>query len=541
MNASDRGYSPARRRLLGAALAWAATGPLALARADQGGSRLWLDAAGRPMPGARAALALLADAASHGLDPDDYGGAAIARAIEHDGATPAAAEAADQALTRAFERYLNHLHRGRIDPRALHNNFRFGRPDAFDAAQVLRVALERQDPAAAVAAAVPPIPLYQRLREALARYRALGLPAAWEASLPPLPRPEHLRGAGVGRSKLEPGQRWSGLERLAQRLRLLGDLDPGQGLPAAPEEGAPRYEGALVEAVRRFQERHGLASDGVIGVGTLAQLEVAPPARVRQIELALERLRWTPLLQARRMIAINLPEFMLRAYEVRDDGRIEVSLESRVVVGKALDTRTPVFDEDMRFIEFSPYWNVPPSIARHELIPKIRRDPGYFARMGFEFVQPGGSVVTGLSASMLDAVLKGTARIRQRPGPENALGDIKFVFPNRDNIYLHHTPAVQLFGRERRDYSHGCIRVEQPVELAEFVLRETPGWDRERIEAAMQRGESSTLRLAQPVPVLISYGTTWIKSGRIYFFNDIYGHDRVLDAALRQRTRARPD
>ena len=541
MKASDMGHRPARRRLLRTVLAWAVTGPLALSWADEGSSRLWLDAAGRPLPSARAALALLADAASHGLDPDDYGGAVIARAIEHDGAAPGAAEAADQALTRAFERYLQHLHRGRIDPHALHHDFRVGRPDPFDAARALRIALERQDPAAAVAAAVPPIPLYQRLREALARYRALGRPEAWAAPLPPLPRPERPRGPGARGSKLEPGQRWDGLERLSQRLRLLGDLDPGQLLPVEPAGLAPRYDGALVEAVRRFQERHGLAPDGVIGAGTLAQLEVAPPARVRQIELALERLRWTPLLQARRMIAINLPEFMLRAYEVRDDGQIEVRLESRVVVGKALDTRTPVFDEDMRFIEFSPYWNVPPSIARRELIPKIRREPGYFARMGFEFVQPDGRVETGLSPALLDAVMKGRARLRQRPGPENALGDIKFVFPNRDNIYLHHTPAVQLFGRERRDYSHGCIRVEQPVELAEFVLRETPGWSRERIEAAMQRGESSTLRLAQAVPVLISYGTTWVKSDQIYFFNDIYGHDRVLDAALRQRSRARPD
>ena len=293
--------------------------------------------------------------------------------------------------------------------------------------------------------------------------------------------------------------------------------------------------------MRRFQGRHGLDQDGVVGAGTLAQLEVAPPARARQIELALERLRWTPLLQARRMIVINLPEFMLRAYEVHGDGSIEVRLESRVVVGKALDTRTPVFDEDMRFIEFSPYWNVPPSIARHETIPRIRREPDYFGRMGFEFVHPDGRVDTSLAPALLDAVMAGAARIRQRPGPENALGDIKFVFPNRSNIYLHHTPAVQLFGRGRRDYSHGCIRVEKPVELAEFVLQGMPGWDRERIETEMQRGESRTLRLAQAVPVLISYGTTVVKGDQTYFFDDIYGHDRVLDAALRQRAPARPD
>jgi murein L,D-transpeptidase YcbB/YkuD len=239
------------------------------------------------------------------------------------------------------------------------------------------------------------------------------------------------------------------------------------------------------------------------------------------------------------MVVVNLPEFVLRAYEVAADGRVHLALESRVVVGRALDTRTPLFDEDMRFIEFSPYWNIPPSIARSETVPKLRRDPGYFDRMGLEFVRPDGSVERGLSSAHLDAVLAGRMRIRQRPGEHNALGDIKFVFPNSDNIYLHHTPAVDLFGRARRDYSHGCIRVEKPVELAEFVLKGMPGWDRARIESAMTLGKSNTLRLAEPVPVLLSYGTTLVKGDQIFFFNDIYGHDRVLAQALQQRSRRR--
>ena len=174
-------------------------------------------------------------------------------------------------------------------------------------------------------------------------------------------------------------------------------------------------------------------------------------------------------MQGPRMVVINIPEFVLRAYEV-SEGRIRVRLEMKVIVGKMLDTRTPLFDEDMRFIEFSPFWNVPPSIARDEVVPRLRRDPAYFERQGFEFVAPDGRVGAPLSAATLNAVLAGQLRIRQRPGPQNALGDIKFVFPNRSNIYLHHTPATQLFERERRDFSHGCIRIEQPVELAKFVL-----------------------------------------------------------------------
>jgi murein L,D-transpeptidase YcbB/YkuD len=250
--------------------------------------------------------------------------------------------------------------------------------------------------------------------------------------------------------------------------------------------------------------------------------------------LTLERLRWTPLLQGRRMIVVNVPEFVLRAYEV-SDGRVDVQLAMKVIVGKAMDTRTPLFDEDMRAIEFSPYWNVPPSIARAEVVPRLRRDPGYFAQQGFEFVTAGGAVVNELSAAHLDAVVRSGWRIRQRPGARNALGGIKFVFPNRNNIYLHHTPAESLFGRDRRDFSHGCIRVEQPLALARFVLQGEPGWTEERIRAAMETGESSTLRLSQPVPVLIAYSTVIVKGGRVFFYADIYGHDRALDRALRTR------
>ena len=270
----------------------------------------------------------------------------------------------------------------------------------------------------------------------------------------------------------------------------------------------------------------------MIGKGTLDALAVSPAARAHQIALAMERLRWTPLLRGPRMIVVNIPEFMLRAYEVQD-GRVSLQLAMKVIVGKALDTRTPLFDEDMRFIEFSPYWNIPPSIARSETIPRLRRDPGYLQQQGMEFVGANGQVHTTLAAEHLDAV------------PKNALGDIKFVFPNNNHIYLHHTPAPLLFQRDRRDFSHGCIRIEDPVALARFVLHNDPAWPEPRIREAMARGQSATLRLADPLPVVIAYSTAIVKQGKPHFFADLYGQDKLLDRALRQqseqrRLRARP-
>lgn len=491
---------------------------------------LWFSG-GRPDPQARQAVELLAAAATHGLEPQDYNAKELLQSVNQasQGATPEPATIAriEPALTAAMERYLADLHTGRIDPQRIHLNFDSPRLDKFDPQIYLRDAVAQQRLALAAQEAAPRLPLYEQLRKALAHYRALGDHPAWGQPLPPLPGAR--RGEG---GKLQPGQAYAGVDLLAQRLAAVDDLAPNLPLPA-------RYEGALVEAVKAFQQRHGESADGVIGKATLAQLQVTPVARVRQIELMLERLRWTPLMQGPRMIVINIPEFKLRAYEVQD-GRIIVRQEMKVIVGKALDKRTPLFDENMRFIEFSPYWNVPPSIARAEIVPRLRRDPGYLAREGMEFVSSDGAVDRAPTAAKLGAVLAGQSRIRQRPGPKNALGDIKFVFPNRDNIYLHHTPATQLFGRDRRDFSHGCIRVEQPVALAKFVLQGMPEWTEDRIRQAMSRGESATLRLTEQVPVLIAYGTTLVKEGRVYFFDDIYGLDRVLNAALRQPARIQP-
>lgn len=472
---------------------------------------------------ARTALALLADAPSHGLDPLNYAVPALHRALE---ASPVPDARTDQALALAMQRYLADLRDGRLGPEQRARHGAALRHPPFDTAGALRAALALQDLPQAVQRAVPALPQYQRLREALARYRALAGHAAWQQPLPALPRARD-RAA----SALDPGQPWAGLALLSARLQALGDAPAD--LPPAAHYDAPR-----VAAVQAFQRRHGLLADGVLGRATWAALQVAPEARVRQLELALERLRWTPLLTGPRMIVVNIPEFVLRAYEVQGDRIVRVAAEMKVIVGQSLDTRTPLIHEDLRRIEFQPYWNVPASIARKELVPRLRRDPGHWVREGFEFVGRDGAADPVLDEAKLQAVLAGQLRIRQRPGPRNALGDIKFVFPNRDAIYLHHTPAVGLFERARRDFSHGCIRVEQPVALAAFALQGLPGWDEARIRAAMAaETPPRTLALAQPIPVVIAYGTALVKEQKVHFFEDLYGHDRALDAALRQRPR----
>lgn len=487
------------------------------------GATTWL-VDGRPAPAAQQAVNLLSAAATEGLQSEDYQAAWLAQAVAVAAQGPAlGADAAlqlEDALTTAVQSYLSDLRSGRIDPRQIHQNYT---PTALPITETTTAVQEAIAPPAladAVRTATPQVPLYASLRSELARYRALGNPAAWDTPLPPLP----------GR-KLEPGQAWTGLAQLTQRLVVLGDLPPDAQAPAL-------YDDALQNGVKAFQERHALASDGVMGKGTLDALAVSPAARTHQIALAMERLRWTPLLRGPRMIVVNIPEFMLRAYEVQD-GRVSLQLAMKVIVGKALDTRTPLFDEDMRFIEFSPYWNIPPSIARSETIPRLRRDPAYLQQQGMEFVGANGQVHTTLAAEHLDAVLSGQMRIRQRPGPKNALGDIKFVFPNNNNIYLHHTPAPLLFQRDRRDFSHGCIRIEDPVALAQFVLRNDPAWPEPRIREAMTRGQSATLRLAEPIPVVIAYSTAIVKQGKPHFFADLYGQDKLLDRALRQQSEQR--
>jgi murein L,D-transpeptidase YcbB/YkuD len=286
-----------------------------------------------------------------------------------------------------------------------------------------------------------------------------------------------------------------------------------------------------VTAVRRFQARHGLEPDGRLGKGTIAQLNTPLSDRVRQLELALERWRRLPYDPSRREIVLNIPEFRLRAF---DTGH-QPALEMKIVVGRARKLKTPVLSSKIDTVLFRPHWNVPISIQRNELVGDIKRDPEYISKNNFELVTPQDIVVAQDTAGdkLLAQLRSGNLRLRQRPGPKNALGLVKFVFPNEYNVYMHDTPAKSLFARARRDFSHGCIRLEKATDLAEWVLREESGWTRERIEAAMQGTESTSVKLKHPIPVRTMYVTAVVlENGEVHFFEDIYGEDAALEKEL---------
>lgn len=295
----------------------------------------------------------------------------------------------------------------------------------------------------------------------------------------------------------------------------------------------------MVEAVEHFQARHGLTADGKLDQQTIRALNVPLAQRVRQLEDALERWRWLPPSFPQPPIVVNIPEFVLRVIGPNN----KVVLAMKVVVGKAVRTETPVFAADMRFIVFRPYWNVPTSILRKEIIRSVTRNRDYIAANGYQVTDQSGRVVTScrISDGELAELRAGALKVRQKPGSKNALGLIKFLFPNEHDVYLHSTPATQLFSRARRDFSHGCIRVQEPVDLAVWLLRDQTTdqqqpWTAEAVREAMESGPNNRwVNLATPAPVLILYVTAVVEEdGSVHFFDDIYGHDRSLEAELAQ-------
>lgn len=483
-------------------------------------SPMWLDAAGTPTPAAREALSLLAHAAEDGLDPDDYAATSLAqRSSALASAPPAEAAAWDHALTLAMLRFLRELHGGRVDPHAL--GFRVRRaPAATDLPQRLRDAAASGRLTALAQSLRPAFAEYGLLRGALARYRAL----ADSPEVQQWPAWQPIRA-------VDPGSDLAQAPLLRARLVAFGDL------PADAPPATTRYDDVLVNGVKHFQGRHGLEADGVLGRATQRALAVPPAERVRQLEWAMERLRWLAPLDSERFIAINIPMYRLWAV----DRTASPPLTMNVVVGRALNTRTPVLHGAVSQVIFRPYWNVPRSILLKEILPKQQRQPGYLASEDLEIVQGGGDDARPVAATAdnIELLREGRLRLRQRPGDKNSLGRVKFVFPNDADVYLHDTPARKLFERARRDFSHGCVRVEQPMLLAEWVLSREGGWTRERIDQTADGPPSQRVAIRQPIPVVLFYMTAMVMpdDGSVHFVEDVYGHDARLQRALAARRR----
>jgi murein L,D-transpeptidase YcbB/YkuD len=463
-------------------------------------------------PQATAVIDLLKNADAKGLDPEDYDGS---RWTDRETRLQSESDLAqfDASLTIAAMRYISDLHFGRANPGLFHTEFDL--KDDVDLPSFLRQRLlPSTDVKTVIRGIEPPYEGYNETQQALQQYVAL----AKEEQPEPLPIPQ---------KPVEPGSQYPAVMQLAQLLRRTGDLPSDWTLPADPNA----YTGSLVDAVKHFQGRHGLDQDGRLGKGTVAELNTPMSQRVRQLRLTLERWRWVPHSFPRPPIVVNIPEFQLRAL----DDTYSTKLAMRVVVGKAYNHQTPAFAGNMKQVVFRPYWNVPPSIQRAELVPKLDRDPTYLAKNNLEVVTQQDTVVTNgaVDAATLAQLHSGKLRIRQTPGPKNSLGLVKFLFPNQYDVYLHDTPATELFSRSRRDFSHGCVRLEKPRDLAAWVLQDQLKWTPDHIAETMNGTDTVTVTLPRPIPVLIVYGTAVIvQNGDVHFFDDIYALDAKLDQEL---------
>jgi L,D-transpeptidase YcbB len=468
---------------------------------------------GQVTPQALQLITILDFANQKGLDSQDYDGTKWPDRVKAlqapGGATESALVKLDVALTVSAIRYSIDLHMGKVDPKTLHKDFDPDREKHDPGEFLWKNVVNASDLKAVFAQIEPPYPGYQRALVALQKYLQLSR----EEVPDPLPQVKKA---------VAPGQEYEAVGKLVKRLQFLGDLPASVSVP---ENNT--YSGAVVEGVKKFQARHGLEAQGKLGPQTISELNRPLSERVEALRLTLERWRWVPHNFSQPPVVVNIPEFLLRAYD--EPGK--PSLIMPVVVGRAMRTETPVLEEDMKYVVFWPYWNVPPSILRGEIVPKLAKDTAYLQKNNYEVTTYSGQVVTDgvVSDDVLAQLRAGKLMVRQKPGPKNALGLIKFIFPNDNNVYLHSTPAQALFSETRRDFSHGCIRVEDPRALATWVLRNNPGWTREKVDAAFKAEKQLQVNLTNPIPVLIVYGTAVAEEdGQVYFFSDIYGNDKKL-------------
>lgn len=345
-------------------------------------------------------------------------------------------------------------------------------------------------PATAMKQNEPVYRQYELLRSFLKKYRELDKENNWPA-------------IKADKKSYKQGDESPAIGDIRKRLYLLGDL--------SGDTTGNIYDAGMVDAVKGFQRRIGLEEDGVIGAAMITELNVTPKERITQILVNMERSRWVPVQQDGDYLVVNIPEYRLHVYE-----NDSLAWNCNVVVGQTM-SKTVIFNGDVKYVVFSPYWNVPPSIVRKDVVPGMRRRKNYLASHNME--------ITGNSG--------GLPSVRQKPGPNNSLGLVKFLFPNSYNIYLHDSPAKSLFDEPSRAFSHGCIRVAEPEKLANFLLRNDSAWTPEKINAAMHLGKEKYVTLKDPVPVYIAYFTAFVDShGKINFRKDIYKRDQKLAETL---------
>jgi murein L,D-transpeptidase YcbB/YkuD len=490
---------------------------------DRGFAPIWVQAGGPSGP-ARDFARVLADAGRHGLIADEYHYSCIRdwlRYFRGGGDDPALISARalagfDIVMTDAFITFASHLVGGKVDPETIYPQW-VARRRSLEVLEVL-AGLDTHGSVEQLLAALAPVhPDYQRQVAAAEDLRRVAAAGGW----PSLHPPKTLR-----RDDNDPEVR-----KLRERLAISGDLRDRS-------QSEAYFDVGLAGAVARFQRRHGLTPDGVVGPATLRALNVSADQRLAQLLLNLERWRWIPHDLGQRYILVNAADFSLMAVE----GGV-LRLAMRVIVGEAYQ-KTPVFSRKMRYLEINPYWNVPHSITVAEFLPKIRRDPAFLAANHFQLLsgwRPDSAVIdpadVDWNATREDRF---PGRLRQLPGPWNALGRIKFMFPNPFNVYLHDTPGRSLFNRQQRALSHGCIRLEKPLELAAFVLEGTPGWNPAAVRAAVDSGVRQTVRPVKDCMVHLLYWTAWVDAeGTVNFREDIYERDGVLWAALNREPQDR--
>lgn len=458
-------------------------------------------------------LELIRESEAEGLDPSDYHVAELQRGVEALAAAgalePDRRAELDILLTDALARLAYHRRFGKVDPYSLDPQWNFRRElGDTDPATALQAAIDAESLRRHFETLIPRGWFFRAMREGLARYREIAAAGGW----PTVPEGSIMR----------PGDVDTRTRIIARRLAIAGDL-PMAALSTVDDNYGEELEGA----VRRFQARHGLDVDGVVGPGTLRAMNVSAAQRVRQLEVNLERARWVLDDLSDYFILVNIAGF--RVYVIRDQ---EIVWETRAQVGRPY-RRSPVFRDEMKYLVFNPTWTVPYSIATRDLLPQIKQDPGFFESRGFDLRNRNGVPVEPSSVDWSQAGAGSFPyTLVQRPGPANAMGRVKFMFPNQYAVYLHDTPSRYLFDRADRTFSSGCIRIENPFELAEILLG-PDGWTQERFEGVLDSGKEQTVFLSKPVPVLLLYWTAQANpDGTVSFFPDVYDRDGAIEKGL---------